>query len=383
MKTIRFGHWLGLGSLFCLGLCAAAQNPTPGSPTNSAPPIRRPGNMPLRSPEIGADRTVTFRIRAPKASQVVLNGQWPQGRVPMVAGTNGVWSVTTGPIDPGVWEYSFIVDDVAMIDPANPALKPMREPRTSILHLPSTPPAAYDYQDVPHGTVHVQSYWSKPLGRLRSMEVYTPPGYENRTSKSYPVLYLQHGSGDNQSTWVAHGQAHWILDNLIARKRAVPMIVVMLDGHAAIPGTPGGGDNTSLFERDLLEAALPLVESTYRTKTGARNRAIVGLSMGGGQSLSIGLNHTEDFAWVGGFSAAPPSADAVAVPLKESARTNQRLKLLWIAVGQDDFLRERNEQFIATLKSSGIRYDWKLTPGNHSWPVWRDYLTEFLPLLFR
>ena len=138
-----------------------------------------------------------------------------------------------------------------------------------------------------------------------------------------------------------------------------------------------------MFERDLLEAALPLAESTYRTKTGARNRAIVGLSMGGGQSLSIGLNHTEDFAWVGGFSAAPPLADAVSVPLKESARTNQRLKLLWIAVGQDDFLRERNEQFIATLKSSGIHHEWKLTLGNHSWPVWRDYLTEFLPLLFK
>ena len=360
---------------------ALGQAPAP--PATNAPP-RRQFQAPVRSPEVAADRRVTFRLRAPKAGEVTLNGQWPNGRAPMTRDTNGVWSATVGPVEPGVWEYSFNVDGVGLIDPGNPAIKPMREPRTSILHLPGTPPLVHDFQDVPHGVVRWHSYRSKSLGRLRELAVYTPPGYDRLTDARLPALYLQHGSGDNQATWTVHGKAHWILDNLIAQGRAQPMVVVMMDGHAASGGGPGANqDNTGLFQRDLIEDVLPFIESEYRVKPDAANRAIVGLSMGGGQSLTIGLNHTDRFAWVGGFSSSVPGRDTVRAALDSAEATNGRLRLLWIACGKADFLLPRNEQFIALLKEKGVHHEWLLTEGDHSWPVWRRYLADFAPRLFQ
>jgi len=335
---------------------------------------------PVVSPEVGTDRRVTFRFQAAKAGEVSLNGQWPEGKAPMAKDTNGVWSVTVGPVPAGVWEYAFQVDGVGLLDPLNPALKPMRNPRTSILHLPAAPPAAYDFQDVPHGVVHQHAYRSKALGRLRELAVYTPPGYDAKSSGKYPTLYLQHGSGDNQATWTAHGKAHWILDNLIAAGRAKPMVVVMMDGHAALPGMT---NNTAAFEQDLFGDVLPFVESAYRVRRDAKSRAIVGLSMGGGQALTLGLNHSDTFAWVGGFSSAPPSRESVSRALDDSTGTNRRLKLLWIACGEKDFLLHRNREFLATLDDRKIRHEWVLTPGDHSWPVWRGYLADITPRLFR
>jgi len=344
--------------------------------TNAAP--RRNFPAAIVSPQIQTNNTVTFRIRAPKANEVMLQGQWKDGRAPMAKGSNDVWSVTVGPIDAGVWEYSFNVDGLTMIDPANPWIKPQRSPNTSILHLRGNPPKPWDFMDVPHGTVRFHTYNSKTLGRLREVSVYTPPGYE-KGSQKYPLLILQHGSGDNQATWTVHGKAHWILDNLIAEKKAKPMVVVMMDGHAAVGG-PGGGNNTQLFEKDLFDDVMPLIEATYRVKKGAENRGIVGLSMGGGQSLTIGLNHLDQFHWVGGFSSAAPNKEAVEKSLDDG--TAKKLKLLWIGVGKDDFLLKNNEQFTAFLKEKQIPFEWNLTEGNHSWPVWRNYLTMFLPKLF-
>lgn len=297
----------------------------------------------------------------------------------MAKNAGDIWSVTVGPIEPGVWEYSFQVDGLTMVDPGNPAIKPMREPRTSILHLPGHPPRLMDFQDVPHGVVHHLSYLSKSLGRLRELAVYTPPDYD-QSRRRYPTLYLQHGSGDNQATWVVHGKAHWILDNLLAQGRARSMVVVMMDGHAA---SPGETNNVGLFERDLLEDVMPFVEKTYRVKTDAASRAIVGLSMGGGQSLSIGLRHPDQFAWVGGFSASVPSREALATTLSRPEVMNKKLKLLWIACGRDDFLLKRNEDFITLLKEKNLRHEWYLTQGDHSWPVWRTYLSEIAPRLFK
>ncbi|HEY6226171.1 MAG TPA: alpha/beta hydrolase-fold protein [Verrucomicrobiae bacterium] len=344
--------------------------------TNAA--VRRRVDAPIRSPEISADRKVTFRLRAPKANEVALQGQWKDGRATMTKGTNDVWSVTVGPIEAGIWEYSFNVDGLTMIDPGNTWIKPQREPRSSILHVVGEPPKIWDFQDVPHGTVHSHTYRSKAVGRLREMAVYTPPGYEHGTKK-YPLLVLQHGSGDNQATWVVHGKAHWIIDNLIAQKKGEPMVVVMLDGHAGSPGL--GGNNTEMFEKDLLEDVLPFVEETYRVKKGPENRGIVGLSMGGGQSLTVGLKHLDKFAWVGGFSSATPNKETVEKTLTDP-NTNKKLKLLWIGVGKDDFLLKRNEEFVAMLKENNIKHEWDVTEGNHSWPVWRNYLAVFVPKLF-
>lgn len=353
------------------------------APAAEAPP-RRSRPAAIVSPDVQANRQVTFRLSAPKASEVVVNGQWPEGRAPMTKDTNGVWSVTVGPIEPGVWEYSLQVDSLAMIDPGNPAIKPMREPRTSILHLPGNPPLIHDFQDVPHGVVRQHTYRSRALGRLREVSVYTPPGYDQQSAERFPTLYLQHGSGDNQATWTTHGKAHWIFDNLLAQGRAKPMVVVMMDGHAALPGGTGGlTNNTMAFERDLLEDVMPLIEATYRVKSDAVHRGIVGLSMGGGQSLTIGLSHLDLFAWVGGFSASAPGKDTVASALSDPDATNQKLKLLYIAIGKDDFLLQRNEEFIAVLKDKNLRHEWHLTEGNHSWPIWRKYLAEFAPKLFQ
>jgi len=349
-----------------------------GQPRGAAGP-----RVPTQSPEVSADRHVTFRLQAAKATEVVVAGQWGGEPVAMTKGEGDVWSVTLGPVEPGVWEYSFRVDGLQMIDPGNPAIKPMREPRTSILHIPGQPALLHDFQDVPHGVVRCHTYFSKSLNRLRELTVYTPPSYDRQASEQFPTLYLQHGSGDNQATWVVHGKAHWILDNLISQGKARPMVVVMMDGHAADRSATGPGGNTGAFERDLLQDVMPFVEANYRVKSDAANRCIAGLSMGGGQSLTIGLNHLDLFAWVAGFSSSAPSQAAVAGLLSDAAAANAKLKLLWIACGKDDFLLKRNEDFISLLKDKGIRHEWRLTEGTHCWPVWRGYLAELAPKLFQ
>ncbi|HOW66781.1 MAG TPA: alpha/beta hydrolase-fold protein [Candidatus Paceibacterota bacterium] len=374
MKTFCFLLSFILGAAG-VGYGAAAAVPTPA--TNTAALGRRPA--PVRSPEVLPNGQVTFRLRAPKAAEVAVTGQWTKERLVMARNADDIWTVTSGPIDAGVWEYNFQVDGLTMIDPGNPAIKPMREPRTSILHIPGQPPRLTDFQDVPHGVIRNHSYFSKSLGRLRELAVYTPPGYDG-SRKRYPTLYLQHGSGDNQATWVVHGKAHWILDNLIAQGRARAMVIVMMDGHAALPGAT---NNVALFERDLLEDVMPFVETNYRVRANATDRAIVGLSMGGGQSLTIGMKHTDRFAWVGGFSASVPSREALGATLDHPETLNKKLKLLWIACGQDDFLLKRNQEFIALLKEKNLQHEWYLTGGDHSWPVWREYLGDIACRLFK
>lgn len=335
---------------------------------------------PERSPEIDDHGRVTFRLMAPSADEVELAGQWPEGRQPMTKNDDGLWTATIDAVPPGVWEYSFRVDGLTMIDPGNTAIKPMRSPRTSILHMPGE--TWLDFQDVPHGTVHQHAYFSQSLNEQREVVVYTPAEYQENPEREFPTLYLQHGSGDNQQTWVVHGRAHWILDNLIAADLAKPMVVVMMNGHAV----PQGADrqsNTEYFTNDLLNDVMPLIESNYRVATDPAQRAIVGLSMGGGQSLTIGLNHADTFAWVGGFSSSAPREATIASALQDAQLTNDRLRLLWIACGSDDFLLERNKELVALLDQNNIEHEWHLTEGNHSWPVWRTYLKDFAPRLFQ
>jgi enterochelin esterase family protein len=338
---------------------------------------------PLVSPEVKADKTVTFRLRAPKATEVVLNGEWKGGgKLAMAKDDQGVWSVTVGPLEPDLYGYSFAVDGMSVTDPANAVLKPMRSPRTSVVDVPGDPPRLHEYQDVPHGTVRLHEYASKALGRRRPLRVYTPPGYDKDPAARFPVLYLFHGSGDNEATWTSFGHAHLIADNLLAQGKAKAMIVVMTDGHAVV-GPEARGKNVEMFGKDLLEDVMPFVEANYRTKADRESRAIVGLSMGGGQSLTVGLNHLELFAWVGGFSSAINNPEGtVATALADPAATNAKLRLLWIACGKDDGLVKNAQGLSDVLKAKEIRHDLKITEGNHSWPVWRKYLGEFLPLLF-
>lgn len=336
--------------------------------------------------EIAPDGKVTFRTSAGEAKKVELQGQWAKDRIALEK-HGGQWSVTVDAVPAGVWEYNFVIDGIAVIDSSNPQLKPQRKPGRSILHLPGTPPNPWDWRDVPHGTVHQHSYQSTVLGRRRDALVYTPPGYEKSGDQKYPLLVLQHGSGDQHDTWVQHGKAHWILDNLIADGKAVPMIVLMIDGHPMGQVTreaPLQEREAALtaFERELLEDGLPLAESLYRIEAGSDRRALAGLSMGGAQTLGVGLPHADRFAWLGCFSGAMPPGERMQQSLAPE-KLNGQLKLLWIACGKGDFLLKDNHELIASLKEKGIRHEWIETPGDHSWPIWRIYLSEFAPKLFR
>ncbi|HLY07932.1 MAG TPA: alpha/beta hydrolase-fold protein [Planctomycetota bacterium] len=339
--------------------------------------------VPVVSPEVKADRMVTFRLRAPKAAEVVLNGEWKGGgKLAMTKDDQGLWSLTVGPLEPDLYGYSFGVDGLTLADPSNAVLKPMRSPRTSVVDIPGDPPRLHEAQNVAHGTVRLHEYESKALGRRRPLRVYTPPGYDQDPSARYPVLYLFHGSGDNEATWTSFGRAHLIADNLLAQGKAKAMIIAMTDGHAVV-GPEARAKNVEMFGKDLLEDAMPFVEANYRTKPDRQSRAIVGLSMGGGQSLTVGLNHLELFAWVGGFSSSITNPEVTVAPaLADPAATNAKLRLLWIACGKDDRLVKDAQALSDVLSKREIKHELKITEGNHSWPVWRGYLGEFLPLLF-
>ncbi len=374
--------------LCCLSLLVTGLTDARAAESTNATTRRFPLPQPI-SPVVHADRTVTFAVRAPKASNVAVNGEW-QSTKSMTRGTNGDWSVTLGPLAPEIYGYSFNIDGFQTLDPGNSALKPMRSPRTSILEVPGNPPLIHEFNpSVPHGVVREHLYSSKALGMVRSLHVYTPPGYD-KTRKDFPVLYLLHGSGDNDATWSSLGRANVILDNLLAAKKARPMIVVMTDGHAFItpPGTSPTnaavrGRNTRDYEQDLIGSVMPFVEENYRTIKRRESRAIIGLSMGGGQSLHVGLNHLDRFAWVGAMSAAVPDAEAVSAALADAKSTNKKLRKLWIAIGKDDFLLSRNKTFDELLTSRGIQHQYQITAGDHSWPVWRRYLAEFAPQVFQ
>ncbi len=362
------------------GFCAVAQETKPS--TNA--PARRPQSPPIVSPEILPNGDVTFRCRAAQAKEVKAAGQFgPDAK--MTRDEQGVWSVTVPAVAPGVYEYRFVVDGLGVIDSQNPAIKPQRWPGSSILHIPANPPAPWDLQDIPHGTVHEHTYKSKALGAWRRVIVYTPPGAEK--AGRLPVLYLAHGYSDNEGTWTAHGKAHWILDALIAGKQAVPMLIVMPDAHALPPGAGYRDDygtaNTAAFCLELITDVIPLVEQHYKVATQPKARAFAGLSMGGHHALTVALNHHDTFGWVGAFSSAPPAEKNVAAGLSGAEAVNKHLKLFWIGCGRKDFLFQRNETFTALLKEKGIRHEFAVTEGDHSWPVWRRYLAEFAPKLFR
>jgi enterochelin esterase-like enzyme len=330
-------------------------------------------------PQVHADRTVSFRLRAPEAQHVLLNANFLPQPSAMTKDAEGMWSITSGPLAPEIYEYDFTVDGLTIVDPVNPSVKVWRRAARNMVLVPGDPPMCFEEQDVPRGTVHVQRYHSKSLDVTRGLYVYTPPGYETATKTKYPVLYLLHGGGDTEDAWTIVGRANAILDNAIAAGRARPMIVAMPYGH-----TPGAGrGNRGAFEADLIGDVIPLVEKNYRVRADSADRAIVGLSMGGGQSLRIGLGHPDLFAWIGAFSSSAPSAEELGKLLAKPEELNEKLKLLWIGCGRKDFLFERNQQFRRGLEAKGVKYTAHITDGGHEWRLWRHYLNEILPLLFQ
>ncbi|MFC1634750.1 alpha/beta hydrolase-fold protein [Planctomycetota bacterium] len=333
------------------------------------------------SPEVHPDRRVTFRLRAPNAKNVAVN---LQGTHPMVKSDEGLWSATIGPFEPEIYEYDFVVDGLRIVDPSNAWLKVWLRSSRNVVEVPGEKPMFFEEQQVPHGTVHIHKYPSKSLGVTQGLYVYTPPGYETRREAKYPVLYLFHGFGDSEDAWTVVGRANLIVDNLLAKNKARPLIIVMPYGHTpAAPPVRGSIGNYQSFERDLIEDVIGYVQTNYRISTEQKDRAVAGLSMGGGQSLTIGLGNLELFGWLGAFSSAIPESKNSEKLLAEPESINDKLKLLWIGCGKKDFLFERNQKFLARLKTDKINHVAHITEGAHEWRLWRIYLSEFVPLLFR
>jgi enterochelin esterase family protein len=338
------------------------------------------------SPEVHSEGRVTFRVRAPKASEVTLLGDWmsPTNQQAMTKDEQGVWSTTLGPLEPGLAIYTFTIDGVTTPDPVNPRIKLRARTSASLVDVPGNPPELWEARDVPHGTVEINWEKSKVTGDTRACYVYTPPGYDSRQSSRYPVLYLLHGNNDTAAGWTDVGKANYILDNLIAEKKAVPMIIVMPWGHA-VPYGGSQSTNAATFERYVIEEVIPQVEKVYRVARGPENRAVVGLSMGGGHALQIGLGHLDLFSAVGAFSSAVPGdfESRFKVLLGDPDGTNKKLKLLWIGCGRQDPAFERNQKLSQLLTTHQVRNSFHATEGLHNFAVWRRYLTQVAPLLFR
>jgi enterochelin esterase-like enzyme len=351
------------------------------------------GPPPVVSPEVHADRSVTFRLRAPNVKEVLLAREGA-ARVPMQRGEDGVWAITTPPLDPDIYGYSFIVDGVSMVDPMNASLKPNLLNLSNMVHVPGQG-LPWEVANVPRGALHHHFYRSGIIGDDRDFYVYTPPGYDPVAKLRYPVLYLLHGFSDDASGWTAVGRAHVIFDNLIGQRKMQPMLVVMTLGYGAPEivtrrGTAAFRDpaltqrNFDRYRDALFAEVIPAVEKAYRARSDRESRAIAGLSMGGATSLYVGLNALDRFAWIGAFSSGGLNGEKLPETFPAlDAKANARLKLLWIGCGKEDFLWNFHGQLKAFLEGKGVKATIVETPGAHTWMVWRRYLSEFAPRLFQ
>lgn len=351
-----------------------------------------PPPPPLQSPQVHSDNRVTFRFRAPHASQVVLSREGAP-RLPMQKDEQGVWSVTTDPLEPDLYGYAFVADGVSVLDPSNPLMKPNLLNTQNVAHVRGSTSLPWELNNVTRGVVHRHFYRSGIVGDDRDYFVYTPPGYDPMAKKLYPVLYLLHGFSDDARAWTDVGRAHVILDNLIAQGKAKPMVIVMPLGYGVPEFVSRGGGSMrdpnlrrrsfDKFRDALLTEMIPEVERTYRAAKDRNSRAIAGLSMGGAESLYIGLNALDRFAWIGAFSSGGMGEDFYAAFPALDSKANAQLRLLWIACGTEDRLLDTSRKFRDWLKSRDIRHTGIETPGAHTWLVWRRNLAAFTALLFQ
>jgi enterochelin esterase-like enzyme len=387
--SLRRG-WLGI---FLLGIGL-----TVGAQAQQSTTSRKPAQLP-ETPAVHADRSVSFYLYDPGANQVELTMDGHAGGLPMTKDDRGVWTISVPPLEPDFYDYLFVADGVPTLDPSNPDVNPNLRDPSNVFEVRGSQPELWDVQDVPHGVVHQHFYKSAIIGDQRDYFVYTPPSYNPRDHKKYPVLYLLHGYTDDARAWTVLGRANFILDNLIEEGKAKPMIVVMTLGYGAPEIVLGPRatfssaalrkKNVDLFTQALLKEVMPQVQSMYRASTKRDDRAIAGLSMGGAESLLTGLNHIDTFGWVGSFSAGGLDADYAEDFPGLNATTAVRLRLLWVACGKDDRyvgktpLITANRQFVAWLRSKNIPVTFVETPGMHEWPVWRKNLIQYSQLLFQ
>jgi len=344
-------------------------------------------------PCIFSDNRILFRVTAPGATKV----QVDIGKLyDMQKDEKGVWSVTTEPLVPGFHYYSLAIDSFKFADPASESFYGTGK-MSSAIDVPEAGGDFYTIKDVPHGEIRSANYFSKTMNTWRPVNIYTPPGYDKDISKHYPVLYIQHGGGEDERGWAVQGKTNIILDNLIAEGKAVPMLVVISNGNVTAPGGAAGYNDAAMtaFKEELAGSVIPFIENNYRVKTGAASRAVSGLSMGGGQAFYTGLRNTDLFGNVGVFSTglfggiarqgATPFDPETTIPgiLTNPQSFNSKLKVFYISVGEQDPRIEPTKKLIETFKSKGLNVQFNSFPGGHEWQVWRKSLHDFAQRIFK
>ena len=410
--------------LLLLPIFASAQVVFAQQPAAPAQPPGVGAFANIKSPEVAQGGKVTFRLMAPKASsvsvicecltleevaklkqQLAQLGQRPdtdpemvrlnraianvrsnQGERALTKDTTGVWSLTLSSVEPDVYEYHFNVDGFEMLDPRNPIPKYNSRPNLieSLLEVPGATPMFYDLRSVPHGKVDIRLYDSKATGTTRRAFVYTPPGYDKSTAK-LPVLYLLHGADGDETVWTNFGRMNLILDNLIADKKASPLVIVTPAAYAYAPTSGVAGDKQRAdFEKDLLGDLIPFVQANYRVAADREHRALAGLSMGGGLTLAIGPRHLETFSRLAVFSAGAGNnpQESLKDVAANAKNVNAQLKLFWMAIGTEDPGYAGAKKTSDFLDSANIKHSFKTLPGAHTWILWRRFLNEVAPQLW-
>ncbi len=419
MKLSRRLLLKGTASIVLFSCVVFAQATNANQPSRPSPPR-------LVSPDIHPDRTVTFRLWAPKASEVSVNtSSEAMPETKMTKDEAGVWSATIGPMAPQLWGYWFMVDGVKALDPNNGEMQRDGSRWDNMLMVSGPESDLWDFKDVPHGTVE-QVWYPSPTLKLprRRMYVYLPAEYMDSTAK-YPVLYLLHGGGNDEDTWTNMGRATVIMDNLIAAGKAKPMIVVMPNGNASqsvsqgfgfgptpphlqmlapappplqAAGRAGAGVGAAAtgqarprmpqvpyagsYPESLVKDVIPWVEKHYRVMTGKDNRAIAGLSMGGGQTITATNNNPGVFGWIGVFSAGARTTDETFLKQLAAVKAGG-VNFYWTGAGSTDMARQGTLNLEAAVKELGFKTSYKEIPGKHYWFLWRDFLSDYAQLLFK
>jgi enterochelin esterase family protein len=340
------------------------------------------------------DHQIKFTLNAPKASEVTLIfGSKDPAPIPLKKDEKGIWTVTIGPVEPELYTYALVVDGLKIVDPSNPEMQGGTAPGFNLVNVQGNPLRFDELQKVPHGTTQIRTYFSSVQNTNRKVYIYLPPQYDANPNQKFPVLYLRHGGGGNETSWYNEGCAGIILENLIAQGKAKPMLIVMTNGNVE-SGTAGAysKEGIKIVSDELFNEVIPLIEKNYRVYTDEPNRAIAGLSMGGGQSFYIGLQNTDKFDWLGVFSTGIfggiPNTRFDAekeVPgiLTNPSIFNKNLKLFYLTVGQQDPRVEPTTQLINKFRQSQLNVDFKTYPGTHEWQVWRLSLHDFLTKVFQ
>lgn len=364
-----------------ISLGQAVENSTP-APTN----INQ-----NQCPCIMPDNSVIFQIKAPNASKIQIDlGK----KYDMVKDANGLWTVRTEPLDPGFHYYFLVIDDIPVADPASQSFFGTGK-MTSGIDIPEEGVDFYDVKNVPHGAMSSRLYFSKVTNSWRRLYVYTPPGYDKNINQKYPVVYLQHGGGEDETGWVTQGKTDLVLDNLFALGKAKPMIVVIANGNVRASAAGYTSEAMESFKMEMTQNIVPFIDENYRTLANRKNRAICGLSMGGGQSFYAGLENLDIFSAVGIFSSglfggirttlanAFDAEKEIPGLLSKSSEFNQKLDLFYISCGEGDMRIDHTKKAVATMREKGLKVEFNSFPGDHEWQVWRKSFHDFASRVFK